>query len=121
MKTTAIVHKSAADRKENTKWIEAEKAPWENGKRIYQIQCSGCHKVDGTKATGPALNLIWGEQETIKDGAPVTVDREYVQESIWEPNAKIVEGYAPKMNSFKGILDQDDINRVIAYLQYLKT
>jgi len=120
MKTTAIVHESAKDRKENTKWIKAEKAPWMNGKRIYQIQCSGCHKIDGTKATGPALNLIWGTEESIADGTTVTVDRDYVQESIWEPNKKIVKGYAAKMNSFKGILGPEDINRVIAYLKFLK-
>ncbi len=120
MKTMAEVHKSAQARKENTEWIEAEKPMWENGEHIYQIQCSGCHKVDGTKATGPALNMIWGTEENVNNGEKVMVDRAYVQKSIWEPNADIVDGYSPKMNSFKGILDQQDINRVISYLQYLK-
>jgi len=120
MKTMAEVHLSHEDRKKNTEWIKADKAPWVNGERIYRIQCSGCHKVDGTKATGPALNLIWGEQEELTDGTTVKVDHEYVKESIWEPNKKIVKGYAPKMNSFKGILDLDDINRVVAYLKKLK-
>ena len=120
MKTMAEVHVTAEDRKENTQWIEAEKPMWKNGEHIYQIQCSGCHKVDGSKATGPALNLIWGTEENITGADPVMVDRAYVQESIWYPNAKIVKNYPAKMNSFKGILDQQDINRVISYLQYLK-
>ena len=120
MKTMAEVHVSAEARKENTEWIEAEKPMWKNGEHIYQIQCSGCHKVDGSKATGPALNLIWGTQENYDGGKTTTVDRAYVQESIWYPNAKIVDGYAAKMNSFKGILDQQDINRVVSYLKYLK-
>ena len=120
MKTMAEVHTSSKARKENTEWIEAEKPMWENGEHIYQIQCSGCHKVDGSKATGPALNLIWGTQENYGGGKTVPVNRAYVQESIWYPNAKIVDGYAAKMNSFKGILDQQDIDRVVAYLKYLK-
>ena len=120
MKTMAEVHISPQARKENTEWIEADKPMWKNGEHIYQIQCSGCHKVDGSKATGPALNLIWGTQENYGGGQTVTVDRAYVQESIWEPNAKIVDGYPAKMNSFKGILDQQDINRVVSYLKYLK-
>jgi len=122
MKTMAEVHLTDKDRKENTQWLDALNAPWKNGERIYRIQCSGCHKIDGTKATGPALNLIWGTEETLMDGTKVKVDENYVLESIWKPAAKIVEGYGPvsKMNSFKGILDQQDINRVIQYLKHLK-
>lgn len=120
MKTMAQVHKSDADRKANTQWIEAEHKPWENGKRIYQIQCSGCHKIDGSKATGPALNLIWGTEENIVGKGKVKVDYEYVKNSIWEPNSEIVEGYSPKMNSFIDILDQGQITQVVAFLKYLK-
>ncbi len=122
MRTMAKVHISEEDRKSNTQWVKAEHAPWKNGERIYQIQCSGCHKVDGTKATGPALNLIWGTEETLMGGRKVKVDEQYVLDSIWEPAKDIVDGYGPvsKMNSFKGILDQADVNRVIAYLKYLK-
>jgi cytochrome c oxidase subunit 2 len=122
MRTMAKVHMTAEDRKNDTQWIEAEYPPWKNGERIYRIQCSGCHKVDGTAATGPALNNIWGTEEKLMGGRTVKVDEQYVLDSIWEPAKDIVEGYGPvsKMNSFKGILDQADVNRVIAYLKYLK-
>ena len=122
MKTACIVHTSEEDRKNNTKWIEAEKTPFENGQRIYQIHCSGCHKVDGQAATGPALNLIWGKNERMIDGTTELVDEDYVLDSIWYPEKHIVEGYGPvsKMNSFKGILDQKDVDYVIAYLKELK-
>ncbi len=122
MKTACIVHTSEEDRKNNTKWIEAEKTPFENGQRIYQIHCSGCHKVDGQPATGPALNLIWGKNERMIDGTTELVDEDYVLDSIWYPEKHIVEGYGPvsKMNSFKGILDQKDVDYVIAYLKELK-
>ena len=120
MKTMAQVHKSPEDRKANTQWIPAEHMPWENGKRIYQIQCSGCHKIDGSKATGPALNLIWGTEENIIGKGKVPVNEEYVLNSIWNPGSEIVEGYANKMNSFKGILSQGDVTSVVAFLKYLK-
>lgn len=122
MKTMCEVHVSEEDRKANTRWISSEHAPWENGKRIYQIQCSGCHKVNGEKATGPALNTIWGTDETLVTGKTIKVDEQYVLDSIWEPAKDIVDGYGPitKMNSFKGILSQEDVNFVIAYLKKLK-
>lgn len=122
MRTMAKVHLTEEDRKANTEWLTRENPPWKNGERIYRIQCSGCHKIDGTKATGPALNLIWGTEETLMGGKRVKVDEQYVLDSIWEPAKDIVDGYGPvsKMNSFKGILNQEDVNRIIAYLKYLK-
>lgn len=122
MKTMCEVHSSEEDRKTNTKWIKSDHEPWENGKRTYQIQCSGCHKVNGEKATGPALNSIWGTEETMHSGETITVDEQYVLDSIWEPAKDVVQGYGPitKMNSFKGILNQADVNDIIAYLKKLK-
>ena len=96
MKTMAEVHVTAEDRKENTQWIEAEKPMWKNGEHIYQIQCSGCHKVDGSKATGPALNLIWGTEENIEGGDPVMVDREYVKNLSCIPTQKSSRVTPPK-------------------------
>ena len=120
MRTMAKVHATEAERKNTTIWLDSNHLDWENGQRIYQIQCSGCHKIDGQAATGPALNLIWGTNETLEGGAQVKVDDNYVLESIWEPNKRIVSGYAPKMNSFKGILSQKQVSYVIAYLKKLK-
>ena len=56
------------------------------------------------------------------DGTTELVDEDYVLDSIWYPEKHIVEGYGPvsKMNSFKGILDQKDVDYVIAYLKELK-
>ncbi len=122
MKTMCEVHPTEQDRKDNTKWIISDHSPEENGKRIYQIQCSGCHKVNGEKATGPALNTIWGTDEKLMSGKTVKVDEQYVLDSIMQPEKDVVEGFGPvtKMNSFKGILNQEDVNHVIAYLKQLK-
>lgn len=122
MRTLVEVHDTEEHRQENTQWIEEEYYPWKNGERIYKINCSGCHKVNGEAATGPALNLLYSMQERpLMGGEKVAVDADYVLESIWYPAKKVVEGYGPvsKMNSFKGKLTQDDVNQVIAYLKYL--
>ena len=122
MRTVCVVHKDEADRKSTTRW-ENEKHPgWVNGERLFQINCSGCHAIDGVAKTGPALNAIWGETERLIDGSQVTVDENYVRESILEPNAKIVEGYGPvsKMNSFQGKLNDKEIGYLIDYIKYLK-
>lgn len=122
MRTMCEVHKTDKDRKENTQWIEAEHAPWENGERIYKIHCSGCHKIDGTAATGPALNTLWAKgTEKLHGGGTVKVDRQYIQDSLWEPAKDVVDGFGPvsKMNSFKGLLQEEDVNAVVDYLKYL--
>jgi cytochrome c oxidase subunit 2 len=122
MRTFAEVHIDDNDRKQNTQWIKAEHPPWENGARIYKIHCSGCHRIDGQAATGPALNLTWNREGETITGEKFKADDNYIQESIWYPGAKVIKGYGPvsKMNSFKGILNQEDISHVIAYLKYLQ-
>jgi cytochrome c oxidase subunit 2 len=120
MRTMCKVHASKEARKSSTEWIEPEHPAWENGERIYKINCSGCHKVD-VAATGPQFKGLWGKQEELIDGTKVLVDENYISESIKYPDAKVVAGYGPvsKMNSFKGKLTDADINQVIAYLKYL--
>lgn len=120
MRTTCVVHRDEEDRRKNTEWIEAIHPPWENGARLYKMHCSGCHRIDGTKATGPALNLIWGENEPMSDGTTRLVDDNYVKDSILYPANDIVAGYTNQMQAFAGKLDNDDINSIIAYLKYLK-
>ena len=122
MRTLAEVHISDEDRKSKTKWIKAEHKPWENGERLYKIHCSGCHRIDGQAATGPAFNLIWGREGKAHNGDAIKANEDYIQESIWYPEKVVVEGYGPvsKMNSFKGILGQDDVSNVIAYMKYLQ-
>lgn len=123
MRTLCQVHTTDAERKASTQWITSLHKPWENGQRLYKINCSGCHKVNGEAATGPALNLIWAKDERLANGQTVQVDENYVRESILRPDAKIVEGFGPvtKMNSFQGKLNDKDIDYIITFLKYLKT
>lgn len=122
MKTWCHVHKNDAVRKAKTEWINADHKAWENGERLFKLNCAGCHNINGVAATGPALNTIWGTDESLIDGSKVKVDENYVSESIKYPNAKVVAGYGPvsKMQTFEGKLSNQDIDFLIAYMKHLK-
>jgi cytochrome c oxidase subunit 2 len=93
----------------------------ERGKELYiQRGCNACHSTDGTRIVGPTWKGLWGKEEVMQDGQKVTVDENYVRESILEPQAKIVNGYPPVMPSFKGIVSDEDISAIIAYMKTLK-
>jgi cytochrome c oxidase subunit 2 len=102
-----------------------EKAvPGSAGLKIMIDQgCNACHTSDGSKLVGPSyLNLFGEKQVVIRDGkeVPVTVDEEYIKKAIYDPNADVVKGY-PKdlMQSYKDILNDDDIAKIIEYLESL--
>lgn len=92
-------------------------SPAQKGKRLHTIQCASCHSVDGTKNIGPSWKDIYGKTETFTDGSSALVDDQYIRESILEPGKKIVAGFGTQMQSFKGILGEDDIAAIIEYMK----
>ena len=50
----------------------------------------------------------------------MTVDENYIRESVLEPQAKIVAGFQPVMPTYQGILKDRDIDALIAYIKSLK-
>lgn len=127
MKTNVHVHQTEEQRKAATQflWDENEKKgrPDLNGARLYSLHCAGCHNVAGSEVkVGPNFNGIYDTEEEIAGGSPVTVDANYIRESILTPEAKIVEGFQNKqaMQSFQGKLNDDQIRWIVAYIKSLK-
>lgn len=121
MQTVVVVHET---REELDAWIKenskrnSDTAPADWGKRMYEQRgCAGCHSLDGGKRVGPSFKDSFGNKRKLADGSMVDVDENYVRESILNPKAKVAEGYAPVMPSFKGQLSDDDINSIIAFLK----
>ncbi|RMI20274.1 MAG: hypothetical protein D6681_02415 [Calditrichaeota bacterium] len=89
----------------------------EIGKQIFEGKgtCKNCHGLPGGRF--PNLDNIGAIAGTRKPGY---TDVEYLAESLYEPNAYIVEGFAPGMPEIAkppiGLSDQE-ILAVIAYLQ----
>jgi len=96
-------------------------SPAEAGKQLYMRRgCTQCHSTDGTAGTGPSFKGIFGHNVYLEGGTSVMVDENYVRESILEPEAKIVQGYKPVMPTYKGILSDQEITDLIAFIRSLK-
>jgi cytochrome c oxidase subunit 2 len=91
------------------------------GAKLYVSRaCVTCHSVDGTANVGPSLKMIFGHQVKLADGSSVSADENYIRESILNPQARIVAGYQPVMPTFQGILNDRELDALIAYIKSLK-
>ena len=90
------------------------------GENLFQkLGCVSCHAQNDT-GRGPSLVGLLGKTVRLQSGASVTADEDYIRESIINPQAKIVAGYPPIMPTFKGLISEDGIMQIIAYLKSLK-
>lgn len=97
---------------------EAEGDAVAAGEEIYQAECAQCHSTDGSEGIGPTWQGIWGREETLESGETVTVDEEYVRNSIENPDEQIVEGFSSGvMPQFD--LSDEEIDQIIAFMQTL--
>jgi cytochrome c oxidase subunit 2 len=89
------------------------------GERLFnQLACSNCHRSDG-RGRGPSLNGLFGQTVTLANGRTVTVDEAYIRESIFSPQAKVVAGYEPIMPTFTGLITEEQLLQLIAYIKSL--
>lgn len=95
--------------------------PAELGEQLVQRNaCNTCHSTDGSTLQGPSFQGSWGSERELENGETVTVDENYVRESILEPNAKVAAGFDPVMPSFSGSLNDRQIDAIIEYLKTLQ-
>lgn len=68
-------------------------ADW--GKALYtNLGCFACHSQDGTRGHGPSFTGIFGAERKITGlDSPVIADEAYIEESIVNPMAKVVDTY----------------------------
>lgn len=84
--------------------------------------CLSCHSQDGTRLVGPSFKQLVGKKEVVLiDGLEkeVTADREYLINSIKNPNAEIVQGYQANLMP-PVVLTDDELNLIIDYMETLK-
>ena len=86
------------------------------GRKVAEVNgCFACHSMDGTQVVGPTWQGLWGREVTLADDTTVVADEAYVIESIQEPNAKMVKGFAPTMVPYN--FEKEDMDALIRFLQ----
>lgn len=110
------------------KWLEAAEGalltmePRALGEYSYKkLGCMQCHTLDGSPSTAPSFketHSLWGKARKLADGSEVTVDENYIRESILEPPKKVVAGFAPVMPVIPGIKDKQ-IAGLIEFIKFL--
>ncbi len=93
----------------------------EVGRKVYTSRCVACHTLTDQKAVGPGWKGVFGRKEKLEGGSDITVDENYVRESILDPNAKVVLGF-PRgvMPTFAGQLSEQEISGAIEFIKSLK-
>lgn len=91
----------------------------ETGQKLFNdLGCVTCHRSD-TQGRGPDLAGIYGKTVVLQDGRSVTVDENYIRESILEPGAKVVQGFKPIMPTFQGQVSDEQLNALVDYVKSL--
>jgi cytochrome c oxidase subunit II len=89
------------------------------GEKIFQrLACNTCHLESGA-GRGPSLVGLFGNKVQLQGGQTLTADENYIRESILEPRAKVTAGYPPIMPTFKGLISEDGILQIVAYIKSL--
>jgi cytochrome c oxidase subunit 2 len=90
------------------------------GEKLFgELACVTCHRAD-SRARGPQLDGLFGRPVRLASGETVTADEAYLRESILTPSAKIVAGFQPVMPTYQGLVSEESLLQLIAYLQTLK-
>ncbi|QJE95345.1 c-type cytochrome [Luteolibacter luteus] len=100
--------------------IDLRKANKEAGETLYNnYGCIACHSTDGSKGHGPSLGGLADTMVELEGSdQKVLADREYLLESIKNPNAKIAKGYPPNYMPPFGIPDVE-YDSLVLFIQSL--
>jgi cytochrome c oxidase subunit 2 len=82
--------------------------------------CSGCHGPSAT-VHAPKLEGLFGSTVPLQDGGTVIADAEYIRDSILLPQSQIAAGYPPIMPTFQNQLSEDEVLKLVAYVESLGT
>jgi cytochrome c2 len=89
------------------------------GEKLFQeLGCINCHRPEGA-GIGPALTGVFGRPVTDPGCGSLTVDEQYLRESILNPSATVAAGFAPVMPTFAGKVTEEQLRALIAYVKSL--
>jgi cytochrome c oxidase subunit II len=90
-----------------------------SGEKLFRaLGCSGCHGTS-SKVRAPELDGIFGRPVALANQQTIIADDRYLRDSILIPNKEIAAGYEPVMPSFEGLVDEAELQMLMAYLKSL--
>ncbi|NBA94765.1 c-type cytochrome [Pseudomonas sp. R5(2019)] len=100
--------------------LSADQGPGDDlaaqGQRLAEsLGCLACHSVDGSKGIGPSWQGLYGKTQTLADGTSIKVDEGYIKDSVLNPSAVIVKGYAAVMPVFAP--SDKELSALIAFIK----
>ena len=94
-------------------------SPIASGEKLFNdLACSSCHRAE-RQGRGPVLTNLFGGTVELQGGGTVTADEAYIRESIVNPQAKITAGFQPIMPTFQGLVTEEQLMQLVAYVQSL--
>jgi mono/diheme cytochrome c family protein len=89
------------------------------GKQLFQVHCASCHVIEGdTVIVGPSLARVAANAGSRVAGLDA---RQYIELSILQPDAFLVEGFDNLMPSTLGKqLTGEELDQLVAYLLTLE-
>ena len=94
----------------------------EQGQSLFnQLGCGNCHASVVNNQNGRCPNLVglFGSRVELKGGTSVKADESYIRESVLYPQSKIVAGFDDYMPTFKGLITEDGMLKLIEYVKSL--
>ena len=89
-----------------------------NGQNLFQELAAPPAIVPIPRAAAPILPGF-RQAGALEDGRTVTADENYIRESILTPGAKVVSGFKPIMPAFQGLVSEEQLNALVAYVKSL--
>lgn len=96
--------------------------PVDAGRLLYERRgCQQCHSIDGSirNGGGPSFLGSFGSEQTVNLGDRITIDENYLRESMINPMAKVRSGYRPVMPTYQGQLRDPEIDAIVAFIKSL--
>ena len=100
-------------------------SPEQTGQRLFTtLACVSCHgdpSESGAGPRAPSLRGVYGSSVKLSDGRTVTADDQYLRQHILDPGATVVAGYDNIMPTFQGVVSEDQLLQLLAYIKSLGT
>jgi cytochrome c oxidase subunit 2 len=117
--TGEVIVQSPAD---YSAWLAAGGKPGdpnEHGRRLFaRYGCSGCHSPDAV-VRAPSLEGLYGKRVPLANGESALADDQFLREAIVAPAKHVAAGYPSVMPSFKGVIPENELIELLAYLRSL--